>query len=483
MFDFALARRAHNAAMGFRLFGFMLFQALGAVAGWRVHAVWGALAGVIVAGLAWLALDAWNAARVLRWMKQGGEGAVPAARSLWGEFAERSRRLLRLRDREARAAEAQLDAFLAAIQASPNGVVLLDAQNRIEWCNQIVAQHFGIEAPRDLQQQIGNLVRDPDFAAYCTQGDFSREVVIAGRASSPALPMKISVQLHPYGAGRRLLLSRDVTALARADAMRRDFVANVSHEIRTPLTVLAGFVETLRTLPLGETERARYLDLMRQQATRMQTLVSDLLTLSRLEGGPLPGLSDTTLLQGLMERCLQDARALSALVARRETPGHDLRIVPPPGQGAAVAAVQIAGSPDELQSAVANLLSNAVRYTPVGGAIELAWRLLADGRLALSVQDSGPGIAAEHIPRLTERFYRVDRSRSRETGGTGLGLAIVKHVAERHGAELLIDSTPGRGARFTLLFPASRVSVVGAEPPQSAAQAAGAPPAEAARQS
>ncbi|MBS0316914.1 MAG: phosphate regulon sensor histidine kinase PhoR [Proteobacteria bacterium] len=467
--------------MGFRLFGFMLFQAVGAVAGWRVHAMWGAVAGVILAGLAWLALDAWNAARVLRWMRQGGEGAVPAARSLWGEFAERSRRLLRQRAGETRAAEAQLDEFLAAIQASPNGVVLLDGQGRIEWCNQITAQHFGIEAPRDLQQQIGNLVRDPDFAAYCAGGDFSREVVIAGRASSPALPVRISVQLHPYGAGRRLLLSRDVTALARADAMRRDFVANVSHEIRTPLTVLAGFVETLRTLPLSDTERARYLDLMRQQAARMQTLVSDLLTLSRLEGGPLPGLSESTALEGLLARCLQDARALSALVARRETPGHDLRYAPPPGSGAAV---QIAGSPDELQSAVANLLSNAVRYTPVGGVIELAWQLLPDGRLALSVQDSGPGIAAEHIPRLTERFYRVDRSRSRETGGTGLGLAIVKHVAERHGAELAIDSTPGCGARFTLLFPASRVSVAGAEPPQSAAQvAAAAPPAEAARQS
>jgi two-component system phosphate regulon sensor histidine kinase PhoR len=466
--------------MGFRLFGFVLFQAVGAVAGWRVDAAWGAVAGVVLAGLAWLALDAWNAVRVLRWMKQGGTGSVPAARSLWGEVAERSRRELRLRDREARAAEAQLDEFLAAIQASPNGVVLLGPQGRIEWCNQIAAQHFGIAAPRDLQQQIGNLVRDPDFAAYCADGDFSREVVIAGRASSPAWPMQLSVQLHPYGAGRRLLLSRDVTALARADAMRRDFVANVSHEIRTPLTVLAGFVETLRTLPLNETERARYLDLMRQQAARMQTLVGDLLTLSRLEGGPLPTHSESTSLDALLGRCLQDARALSALVARRDTPGHELRLAPPPGEGVAVL---IAGAPDELHSAVANLLSNAVRYTPAGGVIELAWRLLPDGRLELSVQDSGPGIAAEHLPRLTERFYRVDRSRSRETGGTGLGLAIVKHVAERHGAELAIESTPGRGSKFTLLFPASRVSVADARLTPVAQAAAGAPPAEAARQS
>jgi two-component system, OmpR family, phosphate regulon sensor histidine kinase PhoR len=277
--------------------------------------------------------------------------------------------------------------------------------------------------------------------------NYSRDVVLTVPRSASS-PLKLSVQAHPYAGSRRLVLSRDVTAVEQAEAMRRDFVANVSHEIRTPLTVLAGFVETMQTLSLDDAERMRYLDMMGQQAQRMQTLVSDLLTLSKLEGSPPPGVGDWIPAATLLAQCEQEARSLSAVLGPQRP--HELVFEASP-------AIDVSGSASELQSAMSNLLSNAVRYTPAGGKIEARWRVLPDGRAEFMVKDSGPGIAAEHITRLTERFYRVDRSRSRETGGTGLGLAIVKHVVQRHGAELKIDSAPGAGSTFAIVLPASRV--------------------------
>jgi two-component system, OmpR family, phosphate regulon sensor histidine kinase PhoR len=253
--------------------------------------------------------------------------------------------------------------------------------------------------------------------------------------------------MHPYGEGRSLMLSHDITALDQAEAMRRDFVANVSHEIRTPLTVLAGFVETLQSLPLKEQERNRYLSLMEQQAQRMQTLVSDLLTLSRLEGSPLPPAQDWHAASLLMAQCEQDANDLSTLLWSD-----------PQGLSFQTDAVmEIAGSASELLSAMFNLIGNAIRYSPPDKPIAVRWSSLPGGGAVFSVRDQGAGIAPEHIPRLTERFYRVDRSRSRETGGTGLGLAIVKHVAQRHGGELSIESAPGKGSCFSIRFPAQRV--------------------------
>jgi two-component system phosphate regulon sensor histidine kinase PhoR len=250
----------------------------------------------------------------------------------------------------------------------------------------------------------------------------------------------------------RLLLSQDITERERAEAMRRDFVANVSHEIRTPLTVLAGFVETLAELPLTEPERRRVLGLMAQQTARMQALVGDLLMLAQLEGSPRPGADRWLPLATLLQRSLADAVALSA--------GRHL-IVP-----RGVSDVEVAGTEGELLSAVGNLLGNAVRYTPEGGRIELGWGRQEDGRAFIEVSDTGPGIAREHLPRLTERFYRVDGSRSRDTGGTGLGLSIVKHVVQRHGGEIDIDSEIGKGSTFRLLLPALRVRL--AERPLSA---------------
>ncbi|MBA3594697.1 MAG: phosphate regulon sensor histidine kinase PhoR [Pseudomonadota bacterium] len=436
--------------MVWRVFRFFLFQLAGAVLG-RYLPIGdprnGMVVGIVLAGALWVLVDLRRGMRLLAWLKEGDTSAPVRVSGLWGEVADRSWRLTRSREKQVSENRDRLNDFLAAIQASPNGVVLLDAQDGIEWCNETAAGHFGFDPQRDVQQHIGNLLRDPGFVAYLNGDDYAGDIVIRGPRSTSSRPVQLAVHLHGYGEGRKLLLSRDVTAVQQAEVMRRDFVANVSHEIRTPLTVLGGFVETLQTLPLNDDERARYLELMAQQARRMQTLVSDLLTLSRLEGSPPPGTNEWVPVSQLMAQCEQDGRDLSQMLV---TQSHDMNFLQ---EGRC----DIAGSHSELLSAMTNLVSNAVRYTPAGGTIEVRWQNLADGRAEFSVRDSGPGIAAEHIPRLTERFYRIDRSRSRETGGTGLGLAIVKHVLQRHGAELKIESLLGQGARFSMMFPATRV--------------------------
>ncbi len=438
-----------------RWFLFVVVLAVGSAIGFWAAYLEGLIAGGVLAAIAWLAVDSLYAVRFMGWLRHelGNESTatvaelIPALPGIWGLAADRVRRLLVKRDRLVKDGQSRLEEFLAAMQASPSGVVLLDAQDRIEWCNQMATQHFGFDAQRDVLQHVSNLVRAPAFKAYMASNDFSHDVVISGSASTPGRPVNLSVHIHAYGADRKLLLSRDITAVELAEAMRRDFVANVSHEIRTPLTVLSGFIETLQTLPLKAPERERYLALMAQQSQRMQTLVSDLLTLSRLEGSPQPGGNDWISTQGMLANCEQDAHALSVLVAPH---GHD--IVFEKGQPSTVAGVH-----NELYSAMSNLVTNAVRYTPDAGAIHVSWKILNDGRGEFRVKDTGPGIAPEHLPRLTERFYRIDRSRSRETGGTGLGLAIVKHVAQRHGAELHIESVLGQGSVFSMTFPAVRV--------------------------
>ncbi len=415
----------------------------------------GLVVGILLAAFVWLRVDNFYAARLLVWLRSAQSSESPSAAihlpprlpGLWGESAERILRLSRGQDQLLQDSRARLDEFLAAMQASPSGVVLLDAQDRIEWCNEMATLHFGFDARRDVLQHIANLVRAPGFKTYMAANDFSHDVVIPGSASAPGRPVKLSVHAHSYGKDRKLLLSRDITAVELAEAMRRDFVANVSHEIRTPLTVLSGFIETLQTLPLKEQERERYLALMAQQSQRMQTLVNDLLTLSRLEGSPHPGGNDWVNTSALFAQSEQEAQALSKLLAPH---GHCISFEVGTGY-------EIAGVQAELYSAISNLVTNAVRYTPDGGKVNVSWKILADGRGEFMVKDSGPGIAAEHLPRLTERFYRIDRSRSRETGGTGLGLAIVKHVAQRHGAELQIESQLGQGSRFSMTFPAARV--------------------------
>ena len=443
-----------------RLLLFLACLAGGGATGWLVAGPPTAGVGVAAGALAWFAFDAAAALRALRWLRAPDVRALPRVDGLWGEAVDRMRRALAQREQRAEDGERRLEAFLDAIRASPNGVVLLDAEGRIEWCNDTATDHLGLDPRRDLQQHIVNLLRDPEFAAFFHGRSREQDVVVPAPGSTPARPVKLSLRLHPYGEGRLLLLSRDVTALEQAEFMRRDFVANVSHEIRTPLTVLAGFVETLQSLDLPREERSRYLHMMSQQAQRMQTLVNDLLTLSRLEGSPLPGAIEWTPAASFLAQCEQEARALAAAMGKK----LDLRFAPAPP-------LALSGAASELQSAFSNLVSNAVRYTPSGGAIDVGLGEQG-GRAEWSVRDTGPGIAPEHLPRITERFYRVDRSRSRETGGTGLGLAIVKHVVQRHGGELKIESAPGAGSTFTIALPAGRVRPLALTPAGTGARPA-----------
>jgi len=425
-----------------------------AIPTWWFLGTGGAVLSAFIVVVVFSVLMAWKVRRLEHWLAGSDLRSRLDWKGVWLEIGQRVQRLLQQREKTALDQQKRLQDFLLAIQASPNGVTLLDEQGRIEWCNDTASSHLGLDPRRDHLQHIVHLVRDPVFSKYFAQKNHDAEVVIDGFSTSLSQSFKLSVQLHAYGEGRQLLLTRDITSIALADAMRRDFVANVSHEIRTPLTVMSGFVETLQTIPLEEQERQRYLQMMSVQAERMQSLVADLLTLSQLEGGLPPRLNEKIFLPDLMEQIQSDAVALSAVLSgqegdERQMPVHEFHFDPVP-------AWTLLGAGSELLSALSNLVSNAVRYTPAGGKIKLTWFRDTD-HVCFAVTDTGPGIAAEHLPRLSERFYRVDRSRSRETGGTGLGLAIAKHVAQRHGGELRIESQVGKGSTFTLVFSISRI--------------------------
>jgi two-component system phosphate regulon sensor histidine kinase PhoR len=408
---------------------------------WRGEgeALLGALSGGVLGFAAVVVLDAVRGSRLLRWLRGAQDTPAPRDAGFWGELGYRIERSLLGLARTAESERVRLAQFLAAMEASPNGVLLLDAGDQIEWCNSLAADHFGLDPQRDRRQRVTNLIRSPAFVAYLQAGQFDEPVTF----HPPRGPGTLQVTIRRYGGGLKLVLSQDLTERERADAMRRDFVANVSHEIRTPLTVLSGFLETLRNLPLDGAEQRRVITLMTQQAERMGHLVTDLLVLARLEGSPRPGVDRWVAVDTLFAHVEAEARALSA--------GRHVIAF------ASVAGAQIAGAETELQSALGNLVSNAIRYTPDGGRIDVAWHCAGSGHCEIAVVDSGPGIERVHLSRLTERFYRVDSGRSRESGGTGLGLAIVKHVMQRHGGELDIESEPGKGSTFRLLFPPLRV--------------------------
>ncbi|MDQ2779642.1 MAG: phosphate regulon sensor histidine kinase PhoR [Pseudomonadota bacterium] len=430
----------------------VLGAAVGGVIGLLTHPLLPVPFALLGAALMLVALvlrDAWRGQSLMSWLRGPQSTQAPRDTGFWGELAYRIERELRAREGSIRDEQQRLAQFLSAIEASPNGVLMLDGSDSIDWCNSVAAQHFGLDPVRDLRQRVTNLVRMPAFVALLQGGRFDETVVFSG----PLGRTTLSVVIRPYGQSKKLVLSQDVTEQERAEAMRRDFVANVSHEIRTPLTVLAGFVETLTRLKLTDAENSRILELMQQQTNRMQTLVGDLLTLAKLEGSPPPGADRWLPVAEMLQRARAEALALSA-------GRHVVELNEPID-------AEVAGSEAEIYSAVTNLLNNAVRYTAAGGRIDVRWHWRADGGGSLEISDSGLGIAREHLPRLTERFYRVDGSRSRDTGGTGLGLSIVKHVAQRHGGEVELHSELGKGSSFRIVFPALRVRQA---PPEALAQ-------------
>lgn len=383
----------------------------------------------------------WHASRLTVLLLSPSYGEVPVAMGIWGEIYYRLHKLVKGWRDQVLEVEQQHQRFIQAIQASPNGVVMLNEDDQIEWCNAIAEKHFGLNARRDAMQRITHILRKPAFVQYIIRQNYREPVKLTGMGDFEQFSLE--VQIFPYGDKQKLVLSQDISQIEKTDAMRRDFVANVSHELKTPLTVLAGFLETVSELDLNEEERDRYLEMMSVQTGRMKTLVEDLLTLAKLEGNPEPPVSQVVNMPNMLARLKLDAEGLSQ-------GKHQISFDQSSDKN-------ILGDDLELYSAFGNLVSNAVRYTPEGGKVCVTWAQIGE-EIELCVSDTGPGIAAEHIPRLTERFYRVDRSRSRETGGTGLGMAIVKHVINRHHGELKIESTLGVGSRFCLVFPKQRIA-------------------------
>jgi two-component system phosphate regulon sensor histidine kinase PhoR len=375
-----------------------------------------------------------------RWAAGDIDAPVPEGRGVWRRAYSAIYQRVRERIAVQRDLAHTVARFRGAAEALPDGMVVLDAQDRIEWANRRAQHQLGIAPETDIGSPLTNLARDPGFVRYLDGGDYTGSVIVPSQREAG---VTLSIQIVPFGTDEKLLICRDITQVEAVARMRRDFIANVSHELKTPLTVVSGFVETMQDLDLDTQQRRRFLQLMQEQSRNMQRLVADLLTLSALESDQNP-LSDAQFaMVPLALELSADAKGLSR---------GEHAIVLDIGDAASVT-----GSREELASAFGNLVSNAVRYTPPGGRITLAWHVAADGSGRFSVTDSGIGIAPEHLPRLTERFYRVDRSRSRATGGTGLGLAIVKHVLLRHQADLEIVSELGAGSTFTVRIPARRV--------------------------
>jgi two-component system phosphate regulon sensor histidine kinase PhoR len=374
------------------------------------------------------------------WSASPDSRNVPEDSGLWEDVFSRINKMMRKHREEREKHAIALHQMEQATSALPEGVAILDESDHIEWCNPLAEAHFGLDSVRDVGQQITYLARQPEFVQYLAVANFTAPLILRGTRQDDIV---LSVKVVPYGISNKLLISRDITHLERIETMRRDFVANVSHELRTPLTVVTGFVETLQDMKSLDNDMSRRaLQLMGEQTRRMEGLVNDLLTLSRLENTQNTLAEEVVDVPLLLQSLHQEGQALSS-------GKHVLKLEIECG-------AKVQGNTTELRSAFGNLVSNAVRYTPQGGDIVLRWKALDDGKVVFSVRDSGIGIAPEHIPRLTERFYRVDRSRSRETGGTGLGLAIVKHIVNRHQGYLEISSEIGKGSTFSIVFPVKR---------------------------
>lgn len=421
-----------------------------------VTEVWRFIGLMLVALLVGVALDhvlaaaflglggylAWhlvNLYRLERWLRDSRRFNPPNADGIWAEVFHHYYHLQRRNRERKRRLAGLISEFRESTAAMPDGAVVLGGNWDILWFNAAAARLLGLRVPHDTGQRIVNLIRDPRFVQYVVAGEFNDPVEIGSPKERGHV---LSLHLVPYGGSQHLLLVRDVTRLHRLEQLRRDFVANASHELRSPLTVIAGYLDTLSDDPVAQKELGAPLVEMRQQAERMRAIVDDLLVLSRLESEGDEAAMERVGVVELLTRIRDEAlplRKTDQLLELELDSGADLL-----------------GVENELHSAISNLVVNAINYTPPGGRITLRWETGADGG-RLSVRDTGIGIPAEQIPRITERFYRVDMAPARSTGGTGLGLAICKHALQRHGGRLEIESAPGEGSTFTCVFPAERV--------------------------
>lgn len=408
---------------------------LGATTGW----------GLFALGLLALCLTSIHQLKKIQHWVQNIDAPPPPSVGPWDDILAPIYRKLKHNRIDIKNQDRHIESMMMAAEALPDGAVTLDHDLHVQWCNKSACQHLGLNLATDRQQSIFNIVRAPEFAHYAQTKLWDQYLIL--HTHQNGIEKTLQLHLTPYGLGQFLLVSRDVTKMEKLETTRKDFVANVSHELRTPLTVLLGFLETLREMPadsLSTEQRERYEQMMIEQAQHMQAIVADLLTLSTLESSPTSE-STPVAVPHLIEQALIRAQALSN------------------GQHIFVNALDdqlwLEGSETELSSAINNLLTNAIRYTPKDGTITTSWFLNNDGTATFSVQDTGIGIAPQDIPRLTERFYRADKGRSRATGGTGLGLAITRHVVSRHQAELEIKSRYAAGSTFSIHFPVQRTHI------------------------
>jgi two-component system phosphate regulon sensor histidine kinase PhoR len=364
----------------------------------------------------------------------------PFPRGLWGEIY-RSIAQYQQRGRKGRKRQIRFTRrFREAANAVPDGLVILDKQHRVEWANPAAATLMNVHWPEDDGRPLFEILNHPDLKDFVEVGESLRPMDFAPEHNRALM---LSLRITPFGERKRqrLVVARDITKIYHLNMIRRDFVANASHELRTPLTVIAGFLENLIDASATPTNHRRPLSLMHNQAERMRLIIEDLLTLSRLEMHEHPEAQELVDVPDELHLILQEAHALSKGRHLFSTDVDENLL--------------LLGSQPELRSAFSNLVFNAVKHTPEGTEIHVRWSALSDS-LELRVEDNGPGIEPEHLPRLTERFYRIDKARSRESGGTGLGLAIVKHIMNRHDARLLIASEIGRGSTFSCVFPRAR---------------------------
>jgi two-component system, OmpR family, phosphate regulon sensor histidine kinase PhoR len=409
--------------------------AFGVTVGWFAGVVWLGVCGALTLFLAW---NLWQLSELHFWLRHRSVADPPDAMGLWGEVVAQVVRLHRRKRFHKERLTRLFRELRRSTAAMPDGVVMLDPEGEIVWFNRKAGELLNLSRRADLGLRIDNLVRNPDFVQYLRGGQYSLPVIV--RIDTP-VERHLAFQLISYGEQRRLLMLRDVTRDVRLEQMRKDFVANASHELRSPLTVVAGYLETFGADPTLGDMLAPIAE-MRRQTDRMTRIIEDLLELSRFEANDAP-----------IEGQPIDVAGMAALLRKDvlARPNHPHLV-----EVSIESAALLIGDEAMVQSAFSNLVDNAAKYTPVDGSVHIRWWTDNAGG-HFSVRDTGPGISAEHLPRLTERFYRVDPGRSRETGGSGLGLAIVKHALYRHGARLEIESTEGRGSTFTCHFPREHV--------------------------
>jgi len=426
-----------SAAWSFAIARLVGVLALAAAVGWIV----GYPSATIVAVLGgYLALNYVRLFRLEYWLRRRRTEEPPDFHGVWGDIVALVMRIYRRKQFHKRRIVQLFREFRRMTTAMPDGVIVLNAEREIDWFNRNAARLLGLRRKIDFRQRIDNLLRQPDFIRYLEAKDYALPIVVRSPVGSDTF---LSLHMVAYGAGQMLLLVRDVTRQIRLEAMRKDFVANASHELRSPLTVISGYVDTLADDPGIDPTWREPLQEMRRQAERMRAVVNDLIELSRLEAATSEAPAELVDVAGMLAMMRRE------VLAMEQRPREVVLSVD--------SDAKLLGAEQEIHSIFWNLISNAVKYTPVDGRIDIRWWADAAGA-HLAVRDTGVGIAPEHLPRITERFYRVDPGRSRATGGSGLGLTIVKHSLQRHGGTLEIQSEQGRGSTFTCHFPLRRVA-------------------------